>query len=155
MFRLCILCCAQHIPPLPAGPHIYDIEGPSRRDDDVVIRKHLASYREVKAETSLPVFVSELHVFNDEGNEEVEFDSTRFLLRQLIDLEVGWAMWTWKGVEVGHWALELVGCGRDVDVGKDSVAQIEDCWRNLMIDAKSNDKLKANYRQVLTGTSVR
>lgn len=49
----------------------------------------------MKLETLFPVFVSELHVFNHEGDEAVELESTRVLLERLSADRVGWAMWTW------------------------------------------------------------
>lgn len=117
------------------GPHLYDVRG---QDDERVIEESIAKYKGDADSYGFPLFVGELHVF---GEEMQARKSLQYLLRRLNEENIGWAVWTWKGWDVGDWAFERIGCGRRVDIANDSAEQIAMCWKHLSKEATSNQGL--------------
>lgn len=111
------------------GPHIYEAKGEDRGADYAAIGREMARMDGAKRAMGVPFYVGEFHVFGD--NKARSRDILGHLLREMNRRDVSWTKWTWKGVDVGDWALVNAGRGARVDAREDSYENIEAAWRGV------------------------
>ena len=114
------------------GPHLYPAASPDsarvqREIDDEVHR--MANFM---SEAKVPYFVGELHVNTHAAGAEAQARKClAHMLGALNAQSVGWAKWSWKGVDVGDWACVNLGQYARVDASHDPLEQIREVWAGL------------------------
>ena len=129
------------------GPHLYEFRGEDAQADAHAVRQRLQSMVSRREEFQVPYFIGELHCFT-EGEEEAR-RATAVLLHGLNQLGMSWAMWTYKGVDVGDWVLVWVGDDAKVDACNDSADRIRQCWSQLQTKQQPNTALQKVYAAAL------
>ncbi len=111
------------------GPHVYELTGPSFDDDKEKIDAHIAEMETQKSEYNVPYYTGEFHLFN--GNKDDHAKAQEYLLRQYAEHEISWSKWTYKGVDIGGWALVNYRGEARVDLANDSYESILQTWQSL------------------------
>lgn len=129
------------------GPHLYEFRGDNAQADSQAVAERLKGMASTREDFQVPYFVGELHCFT-EGEEEAR-RATAVLLEGMNQMGMSWAMWTYKGVDVGDWALVWVSDELRVDVWHDSADRIRDCWSQLQAKQHHNTGLQKVYSAAL------
>ena len=111
------------------GPHIYDAKGRSTGADHAAIAREMAAIDGARRALDVPFFVGEFHVFGDDKARSRAI--LAHLLREMNTRDVSWTKWTWKGVDVGDWALVNVKRAARIDASEDSFEAIADAWAGM------------------------
>ena len=129
------------------GPHLYEFRGSNARADCHAIAERLQGMAQTREGFQVPYFIGELHCFT-EGEEEARV-ATAELLRGLNALGMSWAVWTYKGIDVGDWALVWVSDAARVNACEDSAERIRECWSQMQEKQHDNTALQRVYAEAL------
>ena len=97
-------------------------------------QSNLESY--IKYGYNVPFLVGEFHLHS-----KTDFRNGVALM---ANRKIGWADWTYKGVDVGNWAYRIYGKEFSVDLENDSFDRIMNIWKSMGNFRNSNP----NYDKV-------